>query len=650
MNAFLVIARALHVGAAMLLFGELLFVTTIAYNAGRRAAAVPPPTGDDASRHAQIALAWALAVSAASGVLWLAVEAASMSGAPLDGRFDVRAMTLVLRETMFGRVWSWRGVVWILLALSLLLARRATDESARHRRNYAAMLLAAVYLGTLAWAGHAAATLPDAWRAWHLGSDVLHVLAAGAWLGALPALAHRLRSAQPAIALPEIVQRFSVLGIFCVLVLLASGIVNACFLVGSFAALFGTPYGRVLIVKLAVFAALLGLAARNRFSLTPRLERNDGMARRSLRRNAGFEIAGGLAIIGIVGALGAMVPGAHQSPVWPFPFALDVTQVPPGPAARIALVASFAVALVALVLVIRGARRRTRPFRSYGLLALFVAAAASAWAVAIPAYPTTYAISPVAYSVTAVAHGAARYSSRCSECHGSEAHGNGPAAAALATKPSDLARHAMHHRPGELFWWIASGIPATPMPAFSPGLSDRDIWELVQYLTARSSAEVAQSIGSRFDPTSMSAVPDFTYEAPGQGQRTLRGAREPALVVLYSRPESLSRLAELAADRALAQRKLRIIAIPLRRRGADDDDDSLATRVEPDAALALPMFAQVKEAPVTHAELLIDPQGVLRARWIGTPSSVGERDAQIIEAAGHLPGPATMPAMMHHAQ
>ena len=649
MNAFFVIARALHVGSAMLLFGELLFITMIAIHARQRtAAAPPPPTGDDANRHAQIALAWALAVSAASGGVWLAMEAASMSGALSAGRFDVHAMALVLRETMFGRVWSWRGVLWILLALSLHLARRATGETARRRRNCGATLLAALYLGTLALAGHAAATLPGASRAWHLGSDALHVLAAGAWLGALPALAHRLRSTQPAIALRQIVQRFSVLGIFCVLVLLASGIVNACFLVGSFAALFGTPYGRVLIVKLVVFAALLGLAAWNRYSLTPRLEGKDDMARRSLRRNAGFEIAGGLAIIGIVGALGAMVPGVHQSPVWPFPFALDVTDAPSSPTARIALVASLAVALVALSLVIRGARRRARSFRSYGLLALIVAAAAAVWAVAIPAYPTTYANSPVAYSVAAVAHGAARYARQCSECHGSEAHGNGPAAAALATKPSDLARHAMHHRLGELFWWIAHGIPATPMPAFSPGLSDRDIWELVQYLAARSSAEAAQSIGSHADPTSVSAVPDFTYEAPGQGQQTLRGAREPALLVLYSRPDSLSRLAELAADRALSQRKLRIIAIPLRSRGAADDDP-LATRAEPDAALALSMFAHVHEEPVTHAELLVDPQGVLRARWIGTPSSVGERDAQIVEAAEHSPGSSAMPTMTHHA-
>ncbi len=122
-----------------------------------------------------------------------------------------------------------------------------------------------------------------------------------------------------------VTRRFSVLGIISVCVLLVTGIVNACFLVGSFAALFGTPYGRMLIVKLAVFAAMLALAAHNRWHLTPQLAHGDATARRSLRRSATLEVIGGVAIVAIVGALGTMIPGAHQSPVWPFTFALDLS-------------------------------------------------------------------------------------------------------------------------------------------------------------------------------------------------------------------------------------------------------------------------------------------------------------------------------------
>ena len=107
---------------------------------------------------------------------------------------------------------------------------------------------------------------------------------------------------------------FSLLGIASVSVLVASGLVNAWFLVGSISGLFGTPYGQLLVVKLAAFAAMLSIAAVNRWTLTPRLSSDDLMAVPLMRRNATLEIFGGILIVIIVGALGTMVPAAHQSP------------------------------------------------------------------------------------------------------------------------------------------------------------------------------------------------------------------------------------------------------------------------------------------------------------------------------------------------
>ena len=66
-------------------------------------------------------------------------------------------------------------------------------------------------------------------------------------------------------------RRFSTLGTVSVATLMASGIVNAWILVGSVHALFVTEYGRLLMLKLGVFAIMLVFAAVNRFWLTPRL-------------------------------------------------------------------------------------------------------------------------------------------------------------------------------------------------------------------------------------------------------------------------------------------------------------------------------------------------------------------------------------------
>jgi putative copper resistance protein D len=101
--------------------------------------------------------------------------------------------------------------------------------------------------------------------------------------------------------------------------LLATGIVNGSVLVGSFHALLVTRYGQLLMLKIALFAVMLTFAAVNRFWLTPRLadvpnSKRELDAVRQLIRNCNIEIALGLAIFAIVGALGTMHPAIHLVP------------------------------------------------------------------------------------------------------------------------------------------------------------------------------------------------------------------------------------------------------------------------------------------------------------------------------------------------
>ena len=108
------------------------------------------------------------------------------------------------------------------------------------------------------------------------------------------------------------VLRFSTLGIVSVAVLVATGIVNTWYLAGSVAALTGTDYGRLLLVKVALFAVMVAIAAVNRRVLTPRLvPDHDVAALQRLRNNSLIEAAIGAVILLIVGALGTLPPGLH---------------------------------------------------------------------------------------------------------------------------------------------------------------------------------------------------------------------------------------------------------------------------------------------------------------------------------------------------
>jgi putative copper resistance protein D len=184
--------------------------------------------------------------------------------------------------------------------------------------------LGAVACASLAWMGHGAAT-PEPGRLVHLTADIVHALAAALWIGALAAfllLARRSRprSADTDQALHAALRGFSGVGSGIVAVIVASGLVNGLFLVGpeGVGGLLTMPYGRLLSLKLAVFAAMLGLAAANRFRLTPALAASLGDPARTdaavarLRASLALETAAALGVLALVAWLGTLAPVSAQ--------------------------------------------------------------------------------------------------------------------------------------------------------------------------------------------------------------------------------------------------------------------------------------------------------------------------------------------------
>ena len=107
----------------------------------------------------------------------------------------------------------------------------------------------------------------------------------------------------------RVVSRFSLLGVLTVGVLLTSGLVNSWSLLNGPRDLIASDYGRLLALKIALFGAMVAIAAVNKFYLTPRLPRPAAL--RALLRNSLGEICVGLCVLLFVALLGTLPPAAH---------------------------------------------------------------------------------------------------------------------------------------------------------------------------------------------------------------------------------------------------------------------------------------------------------------------------------------------------
>ena len=144
-------------------------------------------------------------------------------------------------------------------------------------------------------------------------SQALHLLASGAWLGALIPLLIVVRDTSLATAALA-ARRFATLGSISVAVLVTTALYQGLVLSGGLRGLTGTAYGGVLLTKAAIFALLLAFAAVNRWRLTPALDGPDAeTARRALVSSIAAETALGLLVVLAASALSSLEPGMHMA-------------------------------------------------------------------------------------------------------------------------------------------------------------------------------------------------------------------------------------------------------------------------------------------------------------------------------------------------
>jgi putative copper resistance protein D len=260
---------------------------------------------------------WRVATVGAIVVLLSAVSlmlatTANMAGS-IAAALDPDTISKVLFGTSFGRVWCWH-LVFAVLTIGVCLAPKA------RWRMPAMLVLSLLLLLSLGWVGHAVEG-QGVDRLVHQINQMVHLLAAGLWLGGLVPLAWllgRARSPSGAVWISvarDVVPRFSQTGYVAVALLAATGLLNSLLLVGSTRALIGTPYGRLLALKILLFLVMVCVALFNRFRLLPHLRRETqaSATTAALARSVLCEQGLGLAILAVVSVLGTWPPAIHTA-------------------------------------------------------------------------------------------------------------------------------------------------------------------------------------------------------------------------------------------------------------------------------------------------------------------------------------------------
>jgi putative copper export protein len=202
--------------------------------------------------------------AAAALTIALNVGIAALLFARLGGAFDQPTLGAVFN--------SGPGAALALQLAGAALLLMPDDASSQAWRISAALLMTA----SVAFNGHPAAMSPATGLV-----AMAHVTAAAWWVGSLWLL-RRACCAGGHEDIVKLVSRFSSLAVRIIAGLIMAGIVLIVALIDFDRSPWLTDYARVLIVKLAIVALVLGVAIYNKFWLTARLPHETAMLRRSI--------------------------------------------------------------------------------------------------------------------------------------------------------------------------------------------------------------------------------------------------------------------------------------------------------------------------------------------------------------------------------
>ena len=266
-----------------------------------------------------VATAWvATVVLFLTSVLALVLQASDVFDTPLTATLSPSVLVQVLR--------SGYGPSWLLQVGSLsalLIVVLVISKSGSVRWWWIGLLAAALLFAAPSWTGHA--RLSAKHFRFAVISDWLHLIAGGFWVGGLFHLAliektvfSKSPPAQRAFLLHRLITSFTRIAVPSVVLLFLSGLYNTWAHLSAISALWITPYGRALGLKLMFVMVMLLLGSVNNYYFGKRAARfvddgdsSHGSAIRieyGFLRSVRFEAALGIIVLLVTAVLVFLTP------------------------------------------------------------------------------------------------------------------------------------------------------------------------------------------------------------------------------------------------------------------------------------------------------------------------------------------------------
>jgi putative copper export protein len=270
------------------------------------AAALIPSGGEFAAIRARcLRTAGSLtALAAAATVVVFLLTVSDLTARPLPDALTVPAIASVAafgpgRLLVVSTALSAAGAVAALLTARSL---RSAGSAVRGRQIRLVLCTGLLAAALIPWAlgGHTTQSGADI----AASSMIVHVLAAGAWIGGLAIMVLHV----PSQLLVTVLPRFSTLALWCWVSIGVSGLITGWLRVGQLSDLWTTGYGRLLLVKLVALAVLGTFGSWHRRRLAAGLRARSVGNFRALLRLAAVEVLVMGATMGVATALSATAP------------------------------------------------------------------------------------------------------------------------------------------------------------------------------------------------------------------------------------------------------------------------------------------------------------------------------------------------------
>ena len=260
--------------AALMAAGGLLFFVATSRDRDRTSARAP-------TRLLNVLIVAAPLLLAAHAALWI------VNAVP-EHTLTSDTVSAALASNV-GKIELWRTGLALLACWALLLARRAK----------LALVFAMASLALSGATGHSAALTP----AWAIPGKAVHLLAGALWLGGVLYLA--TFDSHDRSAFTRTAFRVSTVALWSVIVVAFSGVVQTRLFVPSLVSILHSPYGALVLAKVAGLLALVAFGALHRYRALPKLE--IGASSRAMAATLRAELAIMLIVI-LLGGLLAYVP------------------------------------------------------------------------------------------------------------------------------------------------------------------------------------------------------------------------------------------------------------------------------------------------------------------------------------------------------